>query len=247
MFENYLKVAVRNLFKFKMFSFLNISGLAIGMACCILVFLYIQDEIGYDQFHEKSNRIYRVLREREANSGESHTQPGTSGALAPSLLKDFSEIQSAVRTWDIDTWINYKDKWFQQKFMMTDSQIFEIFSFPFVKGDPRTALMDPYTVVLTQEMANKFFPDEDPIGRTITIEHRYFRGDYKITGVLKKYTNKFDNSIRFSGFVCIIGMETKRICWHRVGKVATREWLAANRNFYFYYKKGIHLPKWNKN
>ena len=185
MFENYLKVAVRNLFKFKMFSFLNISGLAIGMACCILAFLYIQDEIGYDQFHEKSNRIYRVLREREANSGESHTQPGTSGALAPSLLKDFSEIQSAVRTWDIDTWINYKEKWFQQKFMMTDSKIFEIFSFPFVKGDPGTALIDPYTVVLTQEMANKFFPDENPIGRTITVEHRYFRGDYKITGVLK--------------------------------------------------------------
>ena len=185
MFENYLKVAVRNLFKFKMFSFLNISGLAIGMACCILAFLYIQDEIGYDQFHEKSNRIYRVLREREANSGESHTQPGTSGALAPSLLKDFSEIQSAVRTWDIDTWINYKEKWFQQKFMMTDSQIFEIFSFPFIKGDPETALMEPYTIVLTQEMANKFFPDEDPIGRTITVEHRYFRGDYKITGVLK--------------------------------------------------------------
>ena len=185
MFENYLKVAVRNLIKFKMFSFLNISGLAIGMSCCILVFLYIQDEIGYDQFHEKSNRIYRVLREREANSGETHTHPGTSGALAPSLLKDFSEIQSAVRTWDIDTWINYKDKWFKQQFMMTDSKIFEIFSFPFVKGDPRTALVEPYTIVLTQEMANKFFPDEDPIGRTIIVEHRYFRGDYKITGVLK--------------------------------------------------------------
>ena len=185
MFENYLKVAVRNLIKFKMFSFLNISGLAIGMACCILVFLYIQDEIGYDQFHEKSNRIYRVLREREANSGESQTHPGTSGALAPALLKDFSEIQSAVRTWDIDTWINYKDKWFKQKFMMTDSKIFEIFSFPFVKGDPRTALVEPYTIVLTREMANKFFPDENPMGRTITVEHRYFRGDYKITGVLE--------------------------------------------------------------
>ena len=90
MFEKvwrYLKVAVRNLIKFKMFSFLNISGLAIGMACCILVFLYIQDEIGYDQFHEKSNRIYRVLREREANSGESQTHPGTSGALAPALMQ----------------------------------------------------------------------------------------------------------------------------------------------------------------
>ena len=94
-------------------------------------------------------------------------------------------MQNAVRTWNINTWINYKDKWFQQKFMMTDSKIFEIFSFPFLKGDPRTALVEPYTIVLTREMANKFFPEEDPIGRTITVEHRYFRGDYKITGVLE--------------------------------------------------------------
>ena len=185
MFGNYLKVAIRNLFKFKMFSLLNISGLAIGMTCCILAFLYIQDEIGYDLFHKKSNRIYRVLRERKVGSDESYTQPGTSGALAPTLLKDFSEIQSAVRIWSIDSWINYEEKWFQQKFMMTEPKVFEIFTFPLVKGDSRTALTEPYTVVLTQEMADKYFPEEDPIGRTITVDHRYFRGDYKITGVLQ--------------------------------------------------------------
>ena len=185
MFGKYLKIAIRNLLKFKMFSLLNISGLAIGIACCILIFLYIQDEIGYDLFHKKSDRIYRVLRERKTSSGGSHTPSGTSGALAPALLKDFPEIQRAIRMWSQDTWIKYEDKWFHQEFMMTDPDIFEIFTLPFTKGDPKTALVKPYSVVLTKEMADKYFPSENPIGRIITVDHRYFRGDYKITGILK--------------------------------------------------------------
>ena len=187
MFRNYLLVAVRNLFRHKVYSWINILGLAIGMACCVLILLYIEDELSYDRYHQNADRIYRVLRETRQVGGGRSVGTGTSGALAANLRSDFSEVQEAVRIWNNwgGVWLKYGDKTFRQAFCLADANILDVFTFPLVKGDPAAVFRDPYSVLLTQEMVQKFFGDEDPIGKVMTVEGRYFGGEYTITGILR--------------------------------------------------------------
>jgi len=187
MFKNYLLVAVRNLLRHKVYSSINVSGLAIGMASCILIALYIEEEFSYDRYHENADRIYKVLRETRGTGGNRSFSSGTSGALAPSLRSDFSEVQAAVRIWNTwgGVWVNYEDRMFRQAFCLADANVLDVFTFPLVKGDPKVALDDPFSVLLTEEMAQKFFGDEDPVGKVITVENRHLGGDYTITGILR--------------------------------------------------------------
>ena len=187
MFRNYLRVAIRNLLRHKVYSSINILGLAIGMGCCVLIALYIEDEFSYDRNHENAEQIYRVLRETRATGGDRSFHTGTSGALASSLRNDFPEIQAAVRIWNTwgGVWVNYGDRVFRQAFCLADTNILEVFTFPLVKGDPATVFEDPFSVLITAEMAQKFFGDEDPIGRVIAVENQHLGGDYTVTGILR--------------------------------------------------------------
>ena len=187
MFRNYLVVAARNLLKHKVYSIINISGLAIGMACCILIMLYIENEFSYDRHHRNADRIYRVLRETRGDGGDRSVSNGTSGALAPNLRSDFSEVQASLRVWNAwrNTWLSYGDRMFRQTFCLADANILNVSTFPLVKGDPETALKDPFTVLITEEMVPRFFGAEDPIGKVITVEGRYFGGEYTVTGILR--------------------------------------------------------------
>jgi putative ABC transport system permease protein len=187
MFKNYLLVALRNLLRHKVYSFINVSGLAIGMGCCILIALYIEEEFSYDRYHENADRIYKVLRETRRPGGDRSFSSGTSGALGPSLRSDFSEVQATVRIWNTwgGVWVNYEDRMFRQAFCLADANVLDVFTFTLIKGDPETALVDPFSVLLTEEMAQKFFGGEDPIGKVITVENRHLGGDYTITGILR--------------------------------------------------------------
>ena len=197
MLKNYLTVAIRNLLRHKLYSFINLVGLALGIGCCLLILLYVQYELSYDRFHDQANRIYRVVRENIDGEGNSSFLTGSSGALASLLINEFPEVKQVVRMKNppLKTWVGYKDKGFLQSFCLAESSILKVFNFPLVKGNPGTALQAPSSVLITEEMAWKYFGEEDPIGKVIRAEN-WFIGAYIVTGVLKDLpensTIKFD-------------------------------------------------------
>ncbi len=190
MLRNYLKIAFRNLVKYKGYSSINILGLAIGMACCILILLYVQDELSYDQHHIRADRIFRVSRQWFNSDGSSSLHLGhVAPPFAPLLKNDFSEVIHAVRMMEGGSpLIHHGDKVFQEDgFFFADSDIFGIFTLPLVKGDPKTALENPNNVLLTEATARKYFGDLDPIDKTITFEYPgTVKVDLKVTGVLEE-------------------------------------------------------------
>jgi putative ABC transport system permease protein len=184
-FRNYLKIALRSLVKFKLYSAINILGLSVGLACCILISMFVKDELSFDKFHKNAASIYRVFVEF---AGETRNDrfAGTQAPLAPALLAEFPEIVRAVRFADrYEELVSYKDRQFWEKgVMLADPSVFESFSFPLIKGDPRTALNDPSSIVLTERMARKYFGDEDPLGKVIRIGDESAQY-YEISGILK--------------------------------------------------------------
>jgi len=182
MLKNYLKIAFRNIKKSKTYSFINILGLAIGVACCILILFYIMDEVSFDSYHENADRIFRVVDSGDAPGGMSFDLALTSAPFAPTMKADFPEVEDAVRLYrrrqivakgDIN---DYEDNLFY-----SDSSLFNIFSFPLIKGNPATALQSPHTVVLSESTARKYFGNQDPLNSTLQIEEQ----DCLVTGVMK--------------------------------------------------------------
>ncbi len=185
MFRNYLITALRNLRKYKGFSFINLLGLAIGMACCILILLYVRDELSYDRYHENADRIYRVTREWFNEDGTSSLHLGhVAPPIAPLLLNDFPDIQEAVRIQSPGRMLcSHEDKHFMEEdIIFAEENIFSVFSFELLTGDPETALRDPFTLVITEAAARKYFGDKDPLGQTLKFENRI---DAKVTGIVR--------------------------------------------------------------
>ena len=183
MFGNYLKISIRNIRKHKGYSFINIAGLAIGMACCILIFLWVQDEISFDRFHENSDRIYRILS-TDHSGGEIFRSAGVPSLLGPTLIEEYPEVVNFAR--GQVGWSGYNlhlgDKSFMtEKLATVDPSFFEIFRFPFIAGDPETALEDKHSMVLTETLAKKIFGNVDPVGQILQISER----DFKITAVIE--------------------------------------------------------------
>ena len=217
MFRNYLTVAVRNLLRHKVYSLINILGLAIGLTCCILILLYVQDDLSYDRHHEKADRIYRVIREIHMKGTDPSYSVGTLGPLAAALQDDFPEIQHAVRAHNRGTWISYGDKGFFQSHRVADASILDVFTLPLIKGDPQTVLKDPYSILLTEQMAQKYFGDEGAIGKVVNVEDKYFGGDYTITGILQDiprnshfYFDCLSSTVTPSSF-----MQDTWVIWHQ--------------------------------
>jgi putative ABC transport system permease protein len=173
MFKNYILVTVRNLKKNSTYSVLNIIGLAVGMAAFILIMLYVQYELGFDRYHENADRIYRVIREGRAF---------TPAPLGPELKEKIPEVEAAARfIRSSNTLVSYEQNhYLEEEFYWADPAMFDIFSIPFVSGDPRTALKEPFAIVLSQKTAKKYFGDADPMGKTLTVSEKY---QLKVTGV----------------------------------------------------------------
>ena len=173
MFRNYLKVAVRTLLKNRAFAGINIFGLAVGIACCVLIFLYVEDELRYDRFHEDADRIYRLRVERFSSNGESELTATSSAPMLRAAESDIPQIERAVRMQQQTYHVEYEDrKFYEDKFFTVDSTFFDVFSFKLLMGDPERALVAPFSVVLTQRAAEKYFGKDDPINRILRIEDR---------------------------------------------------------------------------
>ena len=170
MFRNYLKVAIRDIVRHKGYSLINAAGLALGMACFILIFLLVQDELSYDRFHENGDEIYRVITVWE-KKGDKEFCALTTAPLAAALEQDFPEIvHGACFNYSGAGLIKYGDKSFDRDiFAFTDPSFFKMFSFTFLKGDPETALDDPLSVVLSEKTAEKYFGDRDPMGKILQV------------------------------------------------------------------------------
>ena len=165
MLWNYLKVAYRNLLRHPLYAAINVLGLGIAIAFCLLAFLYVRHEWTYDAFHENADRIYRVYLENMRG----RTMMGAPSMLAPTLAEAVPEIRY-VRMASEFGFIQHQGEKIAESIKVVDPEIFEIFSFPLLKGDPQTALMDPQSVVITERIAEKYFPAEDPMGKTLSIQ-----------------------------------------------------------------------------
>ncbi len=184
MLKNYLKISLRNLQRHKAYSFINIAGLAIGLACFTLIILYVQDEWSYDRYHENADQVYRLAVEIQASEGATRT--AQSPPIWPTtLLQAYPEVAAAVRLKPpSQTWmVRYEDRSFSEKrWVFADSSVFDVFDVPLVRGDPKTALNVPFTVVVSEAMVEKYFGGDDPLGKTITIDSQY---DFAVTGVFE--------------------------------------------------------------
>jgi putative ABC transport system permease protein len=181
MFKNYLKIALRNLSKYRIYSLINIAGLSIGIACCLLILMHITDEASYDKYHKNAERIYRVTYEID-NHGKTTSTAQTPAPLGPALLKEYPDIKDYVRFFRSDVSLNRGEKRFFETLYFADESIFDIFTFPLLRGNLDTALEEPNSIVLTEESAEKYFGDEDPINKILTVNSNR---DFIVTGVLK--------------------------------------------------------------
>ncbi|HVX25657.1 MAG TPA: ABC transporter permease [Parafilimonas sp.] len=183
MFKNYFKTAWRNLVKNKIFSFINILGLAVGMAACFLIFLYVSFETSYDSFNSKADRIYRIVSDVKTPS-ETVRDGTTITPLAIYLKKDFPEVEDAVR-FSVDGFLVKKgDIKFQEKrAVCADSTLFNIFDFPLVEGNKKTALTEPMSIVLSQTLAKKYFGNTDPLGQHLLLTGAAINAT--VTGIMK--------------------------------------------------------------
>ena len=182
MFINYLKISIRNLLRFKVFSFINISGLAIGMACCLLILLWVMDELSYDRFHKNANDLYRVVQNIPLVAGY-NADPILPAPLGPTLKREYPEILDAVRIVPPqDAAMSYGDKLFKEKFIAVEPSFLKMFTFTVIQGDPNTALNSPLSIVLTKQIAEKYFGDENPIGKVLKVNNRT---NFTVTAVLE--------------------------------------------------------------
>lgn len=183
MLKNYLKVILRNIKKHKGYSLINITGLAIGIACCLLISIWVLDELSYDRFHENAPLLYRV-EEDQHYSGRLFHVSVTPYPLAPALIEEIPEIVDATRVvWSGGLLFRYGEKaFFEYGIRAVDPSFFQMFTFPFVKGDKDKALDSPYSLVIDEDIAKKYFGDEDPLGKVIAVNNTH---EFTVSGVME--------------------------------------------------------------
>lgn len=225
MLKNYLKVAFRNLWKNKGFSTINIIGLSVGLATCLLIMLYVMDETHYDRYNNKADRIYRV--DAEIQFGGNHfvlaVAPEPMGAT---LKRDFPEVEQYVRFRSYGGFHVKKGDEFvkEDRVIYVDSTLFDVFSLSMISGNPTTALRDPKSVVITENIARKYFNTTDVIGKTFIINDT---SNLKITGVIENIPRQ--SHFDFDFFVSLNGS---------IQPWEINDWVSNNENTYIVLKKG---------
>jgi putative ABC transport system permease protein len=195
MLKNFFKTAYRNILKYKSYSLINFIGLTCGIALALLILVYVRSELSYDRFHEKADRLYR-LRYSAPNGLQLATTPPP---IAPKLKEEFSEIEEAARVYIRNVSIslpNNQEAFEESRIVFADSAFTNMFSLEFVKGNPKNALHDKFTVLINEEMARKYFGDEDPIGESLIFSGRQ---SLKVVGVVKDFPE--ESHLRFNMLV----------------------------------------------
>lgn len=193
MLRNYLKSAIRNLWRYKGHSTINILGLAIGMACLILIMLYVKSELSYDKFHKHNEQLYLLnIQTTNPQTGEQAKRAIGPYRLAEELTVDFPDFEQIIRFAPGGRTVEVDDQTYvEENLAFVDPEVFQAFTFPLIQGNPGTALVDPYSVVLTPEVATKYFGNTNAIGKTIKIGE----SDFAVTGILKKIPDQ--SQLRF--------------------------------------------------
>lgn len=194
MFRNYFNIAIRNMKKHKGYTFINIVGLSVGMACCIILFLYITHELAFDHHHRDSDRIYRILEYRKVPAGE-FLSAGIAAVVGEVIKKDYPQVESMARVFPTrNALVHTQDmRFFEDRMVYTDPELFDVLTVPFVLGNSETALREPHHMVITERMAHKYFGEESPIGKRLSIKdpvwNRIMQNseekDFVITGVIQ--------------------------------------------------------------
>ncbi|RRB11461.1 ABC transporter permease [Larkinella knui] len=234
MIRNYLKIAIRNLRKHRGFTFINIFGLALGLACCLLIMLYVVDELSYDRFHEKADRIYRINTDIKFGGNDMHmaTSPDPMG---PTLLKDYPQVENFVRLHGRGTFLvkqtGQTNNLRENDILYADSTLFDVFTLPLVSGNPKRALVEPNTVVISESAAKRHFGNQNPIGKTLLFDNKF---TYRVTGVMRDIPA--NSHFRTDFFVC---MRSDNYEWGR--------WLSNNHQTYVLLKEGVDPQQFNQN
>jgi putative ABC transport system permease protein len=224
MLKNYIKTALRNLLKRKGYSLINIVGLAIGMASCLLILMFVNDELSCDAYNEKADRIYRVAASF-LYGGRNFDIAVAPAPTAQVLLAEFPEVEDAVRFRQRGRYIfRYGDNTFKEtQVSYVDPSFFNIFSIPLLMGNPDTALTEPNTLILSQKTAQKYFRYEDPVGKTLRLNDRT---DYMVTGVFEEIP---DNShFHFDVLISMTSLEESK----------SQSWMSQNFQTYILLHKG---------
>jgi putative ABC transport system permease protein len=196
MIRNYFKIALRNIKRYSVHSMLNISGMAIGMACAFLILLWVQDEWSYDRHFKNADNLYRVLENQYYTGGQVIPTAITPTALAHTLKEDYPEIIRSSRYLDILKMPLQKgEEFINEVFAPVDKDFLKMFNISFVRGDIKSALNGPHDIVITEELAHKYFGDDDPLGKTLVSMGMIFT----VTGVVKGFPH--NSHIRFDGLV----------------------------------------------
>lgn len=227
MLKNHFKIAWRNLSQNRSHSLINLLGLAIGIACCLLIVIWVADELSYDQWNEKADRTYRVTA--DINFGGSHKQYSVTPApLGETLVADFPEVETAVRFRNYGGALVKQDiqNFIEEAVLHCDSTIFDVFSLNLISGDKKTALAAPNTLVISEKMSQKYFPNDEPIGKKLTFDNRT---EYAITGVME---NMPRNTHFYADFLVSLtgGQEATNGIW-------------GSNNFHTYYvlREGVNV------
>ncbi|MFH1853546.1 MAG: ABC transporter permease [Candidatus Neomarinimicrobiota bacterium] len=203
MFTNYLKIAFRNIIKHKGYSLLNILGLAIGMACAFLITLWVRDEISYNRFNENIDQLHMVYKEHQMANGTSQN-PRTPYLLAQTIRDEIPEIINSVAYFTNSATVRYGDHLYNERgICYTDVELFSLFTFPLVKGDINSIINSQNWILITEEIAAKYFADSDPIGEILTLDNEY---QYVIMGVVKNIPE--NSNFRFNFFAPIKSIES---------------------------------------
>lgn len=196
MIKNYFKIAWRNLLKNRLYSVINIGGLAVGMAVSFMLLIYVFNELNFDKFNANSDRLYRVLRNQPSN-GELMTNSATPVPLAPAIIKDLPEIDKVARTnWSYDILMNYKNQALKLNTMAADASVLDMFSFDFIYGNKKSALTGQSSIVLTESGAKSMFGNINPVGLVIKLNNKY---PLTVSAVIKD--NPSNSSFYFNALI----------------------------------------------
>lgn len=227
MLRNYFKIAFRNLSKHRFYSFINIAGLALGVAACLLIMLFVQHEISYDQYHTKSNRIYRINGEIKF-AGNHYRLAVASAPFAQTLMEESPEIEAAVRFRSRGSYLvkreNAQESFREFDVVWADSAFFKIFSVPVLSGNPNNALKEPNTIAISRKMAEKYFKNEDPIGENLIMDNS--QTPFTVTAVFENMP--LTGHFRFDILISMAGLEEAK----------STSFLSNNFNTYLLLREG---------
>ena len=217
MIRNYVKIAIRNIKRHKIYSLINIAGLTVGTACFMLLILYVQYERSFDTFHENAERIFRIIRNQPGHKyrGRDFTAQ-TPGPLAQTLAEEYPEVEQATKLglYFQELLITHGNHSFYEKGISADKNFFRVFSFPLLRGNPETALAEPASIILTEKLAEKYFGTEVPLGKTIRLNDEY---DAEVTGIIEKIPGnshlQFDYILSLMSLKLIQGDNNYLVMW----------------------------------